>query len=83
MSIASRIASAIYKQLPVRKHKIYKEITGKALLLLKAGYTKEEVAEKLSNKYLPQREVPLFVIRDIRLRKINVALSDRVVAGYG
>ena len=42
---ASKSASYLYKQLPKdeRKHSYYRELTGKALLLLREGKTNEEV----------------------------------------
>ncbi|SEW17594.1 hypothetical protein SAMN05428988_2749 [Chitinophaga sp. YR573] len=50
---ASRIGSKIYRQLPVKKHTIYREITGKAILLLKAGEKEDVIITRLTREYLP------------------------------
>ncbi|GAA3950236.1 hypothetical protein GO495_23175 [Chitinophaga oryziterrae] len=53
LSAASRIGSIIYQQLPVKKHTIYREITGKAILLLKAGEKEDVIMARLTMEYLP------------------------------
>jgi hypothetical protein len=53
---ASRIGSKIYRQLPVKKHTIYREITGKAILLLKAGEKEDVIIARLTKEYLPVPE---------------------------
>lgn len=56
LSAASRIGSIIYRQLPVKKHTIYREITGKAILLLKAGEKEDVIMARLTMEYLPAPE---------------------------
>ena len=53
----ARIASFIYKQMPVdeRVYKQYRELTGKAMSLLKEGFRVEDVITMLEAVYLPQR----------------------------
>lgn len=62
MKDASPIASEIYRQMPVKEYVQYREITGKALLLLKAGYTAEEVKCTLMAEYLPVEETPVITL---------------------
>jgi hypothetical protein len=52
----ARIASIIYKQMPVdeRIYKQYRELTGKAMSLLKEGFSIEDVIIMLEAVYLPQ-----------------------------
>jgi len=54
----ARIASFIYKQMPVegRIYKQYREITGKAMSLLKEGFNKGDIITMLEVVYLPQQE---------------------------
>ena len=52
LSKASKIASAIYRQLPRREHGVYRNLTGKAMQLLKQGRTAEEVSQQLYNYYI-------------------------------
>jgi hypothetical protein len=56
LSTASRIGSKIYRQLPVKEHTIYREITGKAILLLKAGEKEDVIMARLTMEYLPAPE---------------------------
>ncbi|SDG73000.1 hypothetical protein [Chitinophaga filiformis] len=52
----ARIASSIYRQMPVddRVYKRYREITGKAMSLLKEGFSVGDVITMLEAVYLPQ-----------------------------
>ncbi len=52
----SRIASRIYRQLPddKRMYKRYRELTGKAMLLLKEGFNADNVITMLEAVYLPK-----------------------------
>jgi hypothetical protein len=52
----ARIASCIYRQLPVdeRIYKQYRQLTGKAMLLLKEGFAVDDVITMLEAVYLPQ-----------------------------
>lgn len=52
LAAASPIASAIYRRLPAEKRQngLYRTLTGKALLLLKAGLKGEEVSLLLTNE---------------------------------
>ncbi|MCF6405666.1 hypothetical protein L3C95_22365 [Chitinophaga filiformis] len=54
---AARIASFVYKQMPVdeRVYKQYREITGKAMTLLKEGFDTEDVITMLEAVYLPRQ----------------------------
>jgi hypothetical protein len=61
MKDASPIASKVYHQLPVKQYCLFREMTGKALLLLKVGFTVAEVEEKLVEEYLP-KPVKLIVL---------------------
>lgn len=63
----ARIASAIYQQMPVdgRVYKQYREITGKAMSLLKEGFSVGDVIIMLEAIYVPQL----------------VETSERVIAG--
>ncbi len=49
---ASKIASATYRQLPAKEHQFYRNLTGKAMQLLKQGRTAEEVSQQLYNDYI-------------------------------
>ena len=53
---ASKIASRIYRLIPKaqRKHTLYREMTGKAIYLLREGKDKEAVFQSLSALYLKQ-----------------------------
>lgn len=54
LGTASKIASAIYRQLD-KKQKVrglYRQLTGEAMQLLKAGKTKDHAAHMLQAKYL-------------------------------
>lgn len=53
MKDASPIASKIYQQLPKKEYRLFRELTGKALLWLKAGLTAEEIIAKLTRDYIP------------------------------
>jgi hypothetical protein len=53
LSDASRIGSKIYRRLPVKIHMLYREITGKAILLLKAGEKEDIIIARLTREYLP------------------------------
>ncbi|SFD47851.1 hypothetical protein SAMN05518672_102110 [Chitinophaga sp. CF118] len=53
LSEGSRIASQLYRQLPVKNHKVYREMTGKAILGLKEGLSAEVITANLSREYLP------------------------------
>ena len=53
MKDASPIASKIYQQLAVKRYPLFREMTGKALLLLKSGLTPAAVEAKLTEEYLP------------------------------
>jgi len=46
---ASKIASAVYNELPKekRKHRLYRKLTGRAMKLLKGGKTEVEVLKNL------------------------------------
>ena len=54
MKDASPIASRVYRQLAVKQYSLFREMTGKALLLLKFGVTVAEVEEILVKEYLPK-----------------------------
>lgn len=51
---ASKIASGVYRQITGerKKHALYREITGKAIYLLREGKDKEEAFEILCGQYL-------------------------------
>ncbi|PSL29739.1 hypothetical protein [Chitinophaga ginsengisoli] len=55
----ARIASGIYQQMPVdgRVYKQYREITGKAMSLLKEGFSVEDVITMLEAIYVPHASV--------------------------
>jgi hypothetical protein len=57
---ASTIASRIYRLIPKarRKHILYREMTGKAIYLLREGKDKEVVFQSLSALYLKQDKLP-------------------------
>jgi hypothetical protein len=66
MAQASKIASFIYGKLAVKKYPLYREITGKAILLLKKGMLAAAVMERLVEEYLPKvKRLP--VKRKLRL----------------
>lgn len=50
---ASKIASAVYWQITgkEKKHALYRELTGKAMRLLKEGKVKEEILQILCELY--------------------------------
>lgn len=52
MKDASPIASKVYQQLPVKKYKLFREMTGKALLGLKAGLSVDIITELLIKEYI-------------------------------
>lgn len=54
LGTASKIASAIYRQLDKRQkvQGLYRQLTGEAMQLLKAGKTKDNTAHMLQSKYL-------------------------------
>jgi hypothetical protein len=52
MKDASPIASMVYQQLPVKQYKLFREMTGKALLWLKTGLTVKEITDKLTRDYI-------------------------------
>lgn len=54
MGQASRIAAVIYKQLPdtIRKHPLFRKITGEAYQLLRAGETAQAITHELTLQYL-------------------------------
>jgi hypothetical protein len=58
MTDASPIASKVYKQLPIKQYPLFREMTGKALLLLKAGLSVADVEAKLVEEYLPTLALP-------------------------
>jgi hypothetical protein len=51
LRIASRIASAIYRQFTVKEYPLYREMTGKAILWLKEGCAVELIEAKLQQAY--------------------------------
>ncbi len=57
---ASKIASRIYRLIPKaqRKHTLYREMTGKAIYLLREGKDKKVVFQSLSALYLKQDKLP-------------------------
>lgn len=54
LGIASKIASAVYRQLHKKQRikGLYRQLTGEAMQLLKAGKTKDNIEKKLRSKYL-------------------------------
>ena len=50
---ASKIASAVYQQLPKKAFKQYRNLTGAAMRHLKAGLSEEEVLKKLTASNQP------------------------------
>lgn len=64
MAQASRIASGVYRALPVegRKHTLYRKLTGEALRMLKDGVGMDEVKTKLYEGYIAVKEVKPAVI---------------------
>lgn len=73
MKDASPIASKVYRQLPVKEYKFFREMTGKALLWLKAGLSAEVITDKLLQEYMPVvKKVPTIKripVKAIRLYK--------------
>lgn len=69
MKDASPIASKVYQQLPVKKYKLFREMTGKALLGLKVGLSVDIITELLIKEYIkkPVNKAP--VIKRIPLLK--------------
>ncbi len=57
---ASKIASRVYRLIPKaqRKHTLYREMTGKAIYLLREGKNKEVIFQNLSALYLKQDKLP-------------------------
>jgi hypothetical protein len=51
LRIASRIASAVYRQFVVKEYPLYREMTGKAILWLKEGCAVELIEAKLLQAY--------------------------------
>jgi hypothetical protein len=52
LRIASRIASAVYRQFVVKEYPLYREMTGKAILWLKEGCSIPVVEARLLQAYL-------------------------------
>jgi hypothetical protein len=50
---ASKIASAVYRLLPVQEHGFYRKLTGMAMQMLKQGKTPEEAFTQLYNDIIP------------------------------
>lgn len=65
MKDASPIASKVYQLLPVKKYTLFREMTGKALLWLKAGLTVEEITDKLIRDYIPVARVKRVSVQSI------------------
>ena len=65
MKDASPIASKVYQQLPVKKYELFREMTGKALLWLKAGLSVEEITDKLIRDYIPVVKVKRVPVQSI------------------
>lgn len=76
MKDASPIASRVYKQLAVKQFSLFRELTGKALLLLKAGFTAVEAEGKLVEEYLPK---PVVVWKVVNMPKPVVVSVRKVV----
>jgi hypothetical protein len=53
MKDASPIASKVYQQLAGKHYPLFREMTGKALLWLKAGLTVKDITAKLIAEYMP------------------------------
>jgi hypothetical protein len=58
MKDASPIASRVYKLLAVKKYPLFREMTGKALLLLKMGIHPEQITAQLMAEYIPVKTAP-------------------------
>ncbi|SEW46235.1 hypothetical protein SAMN05428988_6292 [Chitinophaga sp. YR573] len=52
MRIASRLASAVYRQFVVKEYPLYREMTGKAILWLKEGIAASVIEERLQQAYM-------------------------------
>lgn len=65
MKDASPIASKVYRQLAVKRYPLFREMTGKALLLLKSGLDPAAVEAELMSAYLP-KPVP---VKPVALRR--------------
>jgi hypothetical protein len=86
MKDASPIASKVYRQLVVKHYPLFREMTGKALVLLKFGLSAAEVEAELVSVYLPKPAVekpvilpfPRFYTVIIKCA-VNTALSRRRV----
>jgi hypothetical protein len=72
MKDASPIASKVYAQLPVKEFKLFREMTGKALLGLKAGLSVAEITDKLMEEYMPaaKTETKRIPVKSKKLYKI-------------
>lgn len=71
MAQASRIASGVYRALPVegRKHTLYRKLTGEALRMLKEGVGVDEVKAKLYEGYIAVKEVkPAVIAGNVKAR---------------
>jgi hypothetical protein len=82
MKDASPIASKVYAQLAVKEYKLFREMTGKALLGLKAGLLVAEITDKLMAEYMPVvKKVPVtkrLPVKSIRLYKISFSGKRRL-----
>jgi hypothetical protein len=70
MSIASPIASIVYKQLRVKNYPLYREMTGKAMLWLKEGISAAVILNRLTKEYL-QPEKPCTSIKKLPPRPLS------------
>jgi hypothetical protein len=52
MRVASRLASAVYRQFVVKEYPLYREMTGKAILWLKEGIAVSVIEERLQQAYM-------------------------------
>lgn len=60
LGVASKIASRVYRLITGehKKHALYREITGKAIYLLREGKDKEAAFQSLSREYLNRKPLP-------------------------
>jgi hypothetical protein len=89
MTAASPLASFVYKQLAVKHYPLYREMTGKALLWLKAGISPEEITERLMKEYLepkpivklPEKPLPGRIFRRVSSR-VSYKKSVTLISCY-
>ncbi|TAN01968.1 MAG: hypothetical protein EPN39_00865 [Chitinophagaceae bacterium] len=74
---ASKIASRVYRQITGerKKHALYREITGKAIYLLREGKDKEAAFEILCGQYL--KPEPTEQVASVTLRK-DIAAGEKL-----